>query len=257
MAKILTAAQQIGDIGEQLVGYLLTSRLNIIYRPISKRDTGIDAEIELTELQSNKNYQATGIFIKAQVKASANKKFKKGQLDIKLSKNDKEYFTESLNLPAILFFADLNNKEHEVYWAEVIPNKILSSNKVTIYESNKLDLNSLEKFKKIESFYRSEKFRDLLIDLYSETINTLKSHIENNSDKDEIPRLIDDFNDDLIHIDEVHRLSYLRNLKSKDIPEYENVFDDRLKFVEIKSNLKDVINSTLNTKGLSSYDSYI
>jgi len=49
MAKFITKNQLIGDIGEQLVGYILSSKLNVIYRSISKRDTGIDGEIELTK----------------------------------------------------------------------------------------------------------------------------------------------------------------------------------------------------------------
>jgi hypothetical protein len=257
MAKFITKNQLIGDIGEQLVGYILSSKLNVIYRPISKRDTGIDGEIELTKEFDNFKYEATGTFIKVQVKASTEKEFVNGELSIQLSSVDKNYFISELNLPGVLLFADLKNKVHKVYWAEVIPTKIQDDSIVTIKKKNIVSMKTIGYFKKMESYYRSIIMRSELMELLNQSYNSLKSWIIIMSNDDSLSLLINDFNMEFQAVDKIYLLGLVKNAKKKNVPEYENIFESYHEFKKEINSRKDEIDRLLDQKGFHNYDFYL
>jgi len=257
MTKIITKNQLTGDISEYFVAYFLSSKLNIIYRPISKRDTGVDAEIELTEKFDDNRFIATGIFIKVQVKSSVEKEFKKGVLSIFLNDDDINYFTTDMNLPGVLIFVDLKDSEPKAYWTEIIPKIIKGNNTVTIKEKNIVDAETIKDFKKIENYYRSIKLRDELVYYFDTTAELAISHIEKASSVDGLGYILSNYYEDIINIRNIYELSFVKDVKKEVVPEYVDVLGSALNFTKRIDKFIEQANNILKEKGFKEIGNYI
>ena len=257
MSKIITKNQLNGDIAEFLVAYILSSKLNIIYRPISKRDTGVDAEIELTEEIDESKYRATGIFIKVQIKSSTQKEFSNGELPVYLSENDINYFTTDMNLPGLLIFANLKSEDSRIYWAEINPKRIEKSKPIIIKEKNVISKDSVESFRKIESYYRSIKLRDGLISFFNSTADLIYSTIEASETDYSLSYVLSDYYDQLIKIRDVYELSYVENAKRKDYPEELDLISNAMVFSNLIKGLISNVDLLLEKKDFDKFETYV
>jgi len=257
MPKYITKNQLIGDIGEAFVSYVLSSKLHIIYRPISKRDTGIDGEIEITEKDKySDKYIATGIFIKVQIKSSSTKEFTQGKLSISLTDNDIEYLSEG-NLPCIILFVDLRTEKHNVYWCLVDYKHCEKSKTVEITKKKKVREKTVDYFKKIESFYRGRLCREYLIDIFSMNKNLILEHTNNLLNENDYGYVISDLFEEIENLCKSYQLSFIKAEKyGENLDKF--ISDDEFFVLDkMRDELKKEVNVILLRKNFNELDFYI
>jgi len=256
MAKYISKNQMIVDIGEHFVGYLISSKLNVIYRPISKRDTGIDGEIELTEFVDDTKFKATGIFIKVQIKSSTIQEFVNGKVTIYLSEDDINYFTSDINLPGILLFVDLKSEKQNVYWKEISPIMISKNNSIVISKRNVINSKTSISWKKLESFYKSARLREELNEMFKKYYNLILSHIYEATSEDGLGYVLSSLYENLTKVIDVYSFTYVKNMNNQDIPDDFNLFSDYLKLTNKMAELKNIADKILSEKGLNTFNYY-
>ena len=256
MAKYVSQSQLTGDAGESLVGYIVSRELNAIFRPISRRDTGIDGEIELTK-QIDDKFIATGIGIKVQIKASRTKTFINGKCSISLSENDIEYLTSDVNVPVVVVYCDLEATPI-AYWAQISPLSLLDSKTVHFYENNILDKKCIGEFEKISSYYdytsTCNKLSELLLMVKKRIIDV----IDQSDNEEELRYVLDDFiNKDMESINETHMLLISHSFKNNIVPEYDNIFNRSIEFDRSIFQAKKEFSKILQEKFGNNLDYYL
>ncbi len=257
MPKYVTTKQLIGDAGESYLAYFLSAKLNALYRPISKRDTGIDGEIELTEQVTTHKFQATGIFIKVQVKTSTKRSFSKGSLSLSLSKDDIKYLASDINLPAILIFVDIASSSPKLYWEVVVPQKVIKDKSITIKQKNRLSKITIDEFIKIEMFYRGKKVREELLNYFNDIEQTILSRIEKSETDYGLAYMLPDYHKDLLKMKDAFEIATVMIAKQKVIPKGFDWLKPSLELDKRVQSLKLKASEILNSKGLGNYDEYI
>ena len=257
MPKYVTDKQMTGDSGEAFASYVVTTRVRAIFRATSRRDTGVDGELELTTPCDETKMIASGTFLKVQIKAKTNTPFAGNELSVQLDAADKDYFTNEMNAPGVLLYADLHSNPHELYWAEIIPTRIQGDGVVHVQKQNRVSADTRCDFARICRIQTRQKMQSALKAMAVDYFERMKELVAAANTEDGLGHVLSDLNEDVDGIQRVFELALVGGMKTQEIAGYENIFDDAVEFQKLRKSKVDEIDKLLADKGLPSYSDLV